>query len=145
MDFRTRDFYEARRPAIEERLAFIRDGPIDAIVERVGRTWRDNHGQSSLVSWDRFVDVEPIECLLRCIPLSVLAALCERLLQDYRYFRSGFPDLTVWNPQDRVKPLLIVDLFLLFTFFISTSLVIVETLWFFKNKEKNDRLLKMFV
>jgi Fanconi-associated nuclease 1 len=72
-------------------------------VEEIAKVWEQNHGQSSLVSWDRFRDLESIGGLVQCIPPPVLAAISQRLLQNYRHYRSGFPDLTIWNPQQKVK------------------------------------------
>jgi len=32
--------------------------------------------------------------------LQMVAGICERLSKDFRYYRSGFPDLIVWNGRD---------------------------------------------
>lgn len=33
---------------------------------------------------------------------NTLAAVCERLAKDHRFTRSGFPDLVVWDPLNKV-------------------------------------------
>ena len=39
---------------------------------------------------------------MKSLGLEVLAAVCERLAKNYRHTRSGFPDLIVWNPNNKV-------------------------------------------
>ena len=103
LDFHTQDFYRSRQEAIERRLECVRSWSCEAVIDHVTRVWHDKKGQTSLVAWDRFADVDTIQGLLLCIPPSVMAAVSHRLLRDYRHFRSGFPDLTVWNPVNKVK------------------------------------------
>ena len=103
LDFDTLDFYESRKDVIEQRLKCIRTTwSSSEIIEQIAKVWGENHGQTSLVSWDRFRDLEHIGGLVRCISPHVLAAISQRLLQNYRHYRSGFPDLTIWNPNEKV-------------------------------------------
>lgn len=102
LDFDTLDFYQTRRESIEKKLESIRNGSASDVIEEISRIWNANHGQTSLVSWDRFRDLEHIDGLVQCISPLVLAAISQRLLQNYRHYRSGFPDLTIWNPQEKV-------------------------------------------
>jgi Fanconi-associated nuclease 1 len=41
-----------------------------------------------------------LQDLVRSMGLRLVAYLCERLAKNFRYFRSGFPDLVVWDGQD---------------------------------------------
>lgn len=102
LDFDTLDFYQTRKESIEKRLGDIRSGSSSEVVELIVKAWNENHGQTSLVSWDRFKDLEHVCGLVQCISPLVLAAISQRLLQNYRHYRSGFPDLTIWNPQEKV-------------------------------------------
>lgn len=104
LDLDTLDFYESRRECIDERLDCLRDSSSEQLLERIARAWNANHGQtSSLVSWDRFRDLEHVDGLVRCVSPPVLAAISQRLLVNYRQYRSGFPDLIVWNPREKVN------------------------------------------
>ena len=103
LDFDTLDFYQSRKQDIEKRLEYIRNLSSSELLQEIAKIWEQNHGQTSLVSWDRFRDLESVNGLIQCIPPPVLAAISQRLLQNYRHYRSGFPDLTVWNPQQKVK------------------------------------------
>lgn len=103
LDFDTLDFYQSRRDSLERRIDSIRNASGDHVLqELVEKTWNENHGRTSLVSWDRFRDVEHVGGLVRCISPAALASISQRLLQNYRHYRSGFPDLTLWNPQEKV-------------------------------------------
>ncbi|KAL0278898.1 UNVERIFIED_CONTAM: hypothetical protein PYX00_000579 [Menopon gallinae] len=37
--------------------------------------------------------------IIRCLGISKFADICERLVRDFKVYRSGFPDLTLWNPE----------------------------------------------
>ena len=39
---------------------------------------------------------------MKSLGLGVVAAICERLAKDHRFTRSGFPDLIVWNSEEKV-------------------------------------------
>lgn len=103
LDFDTLDFYKSRQSVIEHRLDCIRNWSSSEIVEEVAKIWNENHGQTSLVFWDRFRDLDHIDGLIQCILPHTLAAISQRLLRNYRHYRSGFPDLTIWNPTEKVK------------------------------------------
>jgi hypothetical protein len=48
--------------------------------------------------WDLFKGPEHLAGLLKCLSGSQWRAICERLIKHHRHTRSGFPDLTLWNP-----------------------------------------------
>ncbi|KAI9556447.1 hypothetical protein GHT06_016235 [Daphnia sinensis] len=101
LDFDTLDFYQSRQSVIEHRLECIRNWSSSEIMEEIAKIWNENHGQTSLVFWDRFCDLDHVSGLVQCISPHSLAAISQRLLQNYRHYRSGFPDLTVWNPKEK--------------------------------------------
>ncbi|PRD26177.1 UNVERIFIED_CONTAM: Fan1 [Trichonephila clavipes] len=70
-----------------------------ALREIVKTTWENHHGQASLVSWDHFTDLEHVQGLICCFGSDILSGICERLAKDFRFTRSGVPDLVVWNPE----------------------------------------------
>ena len=41
--------------------------------------------------------------LLAGLGLNTTAAICERLAKDHRFTRSGFPDLIMWNPVEKIS------------------------------------------
>lgn len=42
------------------------------------------------------------QVLLKRLGLQVTASICEKLARNYRHWRSGFPDLVLWNDQDAI-------------------------------------------
>ena len=54
---------------------------------------------ASLCNWDLFRDADHLCGLLRCLDGHQWKAICERLVKNHRHTRSGFPDLTLWNPE----------------------------------------------
>ena len=102
LDFDSLDFYKSRKDVIEQRLDSLRQWTTNELVKWITNVWNENYGQTSLVLWERFNSVEHIEGLIRCIPHDTLAAISQRLLQNYRHYRSGFPDLTIWNPEEKI-------------------------------------------
>ena len=38
-----------------------------------------------------------LQTLVRSMGLPLINGICRRLATNYRYYRSGFPDLIVWN------------------------------------------------
>lgn len=107
LDLDSPDFYPSRQAEIEQRLESVKRWSDDQLAEWIEGVWKENHGRTSLVSWDRFRDWEHLDGLVRCIPPHVLASVSERLLRNYRHYRSGFPDLIVWNPEEKVLSLCI--------------------------------------
>ena len=51
-----------------------------------------------MCTWDMFKGPDHLSGLLKCLTGLQWRAICERLIKHHRHTRSGFPDLTVWNP-----------------------------------------------
>jgi len=102
LDFDSLDFYTSRQENIVKRLDALKNWSTDEITAHITNVWNSNHGATSLVSWDRFQNVDHVNGLVECISPEALAGISERVLQNYRHYRSGFPDLTLWNPQAKV-------------------------------------------
>ena len=61
--------------------------------------WASVYISASLCNWDLFKDAEHLSGLLKCLNGQQWRAICERLIKNHRHTRSGFPDLTLWNPK----------------------------------------------
>lgn len=53
---------------------------------------------ASMCNWDLFKDADHLSGLLKCLKGHQWRAICDRLIKNHRHTRSGFPDLTLWNP-----------------------------------------------
>ncbi|UYV69851.1 FAN1 [Cordylochernes scorpioides] len=89
LDLTSLHFLESRRESITATLAAVRDFTPQELESRVQEVWEAHHGESSLVSWDLFTSLSHLQ---------LIADICERLAADFRHWRSGAPDLVVWQP-----------------------------------------------
>lgn len=94
-DLYSPDFHQRRAREFEACLARLDDG---SHVEAILATWEDKAGiQSPFVAWD-WLDRGIIELALRCIPAAHLKLWFQRILQDVKDNRTGFPDLIQFFP-----------------------------------------------
>ncbi|XP_037073974.1 fanconi-associated nuclease 1-like [Pollicipes pollicipes] len=98
LDLNSPAFYERRRTGVETRLAELAAGSADDACDRLRAAWQAHEGCVSLAAWDVFRDCDHAEGLLRCLGVPLVCAICRRLATEYRFTRSGFPDLVLWSP-----------------------------------------------
>ena len=99
LDFGTDDFYPNRRAAVDARLDEIETMTDEDLDSCVRDTWERHFGVVSRVNWDLFSGgADQIVGLLGCLSRTQLRGICERLVKHHRHTRSGFPDLTLWDP-----------------------------------------------
>ncbi|UYG00206.1 VRR-NUC domain-containing protein [Halomonas sp. GD1P12] len=95
-DLYREDFVEARREEIDACLARLDDG---RHVQGIRDVFADKHGTASaFIHWPA-LDETLLETALTCIPGKHLRALFERLLEDLKHNRAGFPDLIQFFPE----------------------------------------------
>ncbi|GFS85068.1 hypothetical protein TNCV_4222571 [Trichonephila clavipes] len=99
LDLNSETFFLNRKDQILNHLKTLKQSTNEALREIVKTTWENHHGQASLVSWDHFTDLEHVQGLICCFGSDILSGICERLAKDFRFTRSGVPDLVVWNPE----------------------------------------------
>ncbi|MFG6665645.1 VRR-NUC domain-containing protein [Halomonas sp. HNIBRBA4712] len=96
-DLYREDFVEARRDEIDTCLALLDDGTHAGVIRDA---FRQKHGTASaFVHWAA-LDETLLELALACLPAAHLRALFERLLEDLRHNRAGFPDLIQFFPDE---------------------------------------------
>lgn len=64
--------------------------------------WEKSLGVTSMVNWELFRGWEHLAGLALCFTRAQLRGILERLVKRHRHTRSGFPDLTMWNPEKKV-------------------------------------------
>ncbi|XP_054720759.1 fanconi-associated nuclease 1-like [Uloborus diversus] len=99
LDLNSDSFFKNREKQILSHLERLQSSTIEEIKEIIKATWEAHHGECSLVMWDRFTDVDHIQGLVGCLGNNIICGICERLARDFRFTRSGVPDLVVWNPK----------------------------------------------
>ena len=98
LDLQTEYFYSNRKQLIDERLDLFNNSPIDFICEIITECWTNYFGiECSLVSWSLFESLEELLSLVKCFSSIQLTNLCRFMSQNFRYCRSGGPDLIVWS------------------------------------------------
>jgi hypothetical protein len=97
-DLYSADFHPRRAGEFADCLAELEDGRYRATIMQ---NFRDKAGiQSPFLSWD-YLDEGLLALALECIPAAHLKRWCERILQDVKANRSGFPDLIQFWPAER--------------------------------------------
>ncbi|KAG8190340.1 hypothetical protein JTE90_014444 [Oedothorax gibbosus] len=99
LDLNSQTFFPSRKDQIMNHLKHLRQCDNEELKDIVKSTWEAHHGKASLVSWDRFTDLQHVQGLACCFGSTILSGICERLAKDFRFTRSGVPDLVVWNPE----------------------------------------------
>ncbi|WP_264876741.1 VRR-NUC domain-containing protein [Vibrio agarivorans] len=95
LDLYHADFTQKRATQIEEVLTQIRSGSCDFIVA----TFKQKQGIANpFVHW-KWLSSELIEQALKHIPSHTLAELFTVFLSDIKLFRTGMPDLILFNEQ----------------------------------------------
>ena len=98
LDLNTDYFYLNRKEAIDARVKELRENDIHYVIDLVESVWNKYDGvQCSLVNWNLFENLEEFKGLLLCFTSETIASLCEYIAQNYRYCRSGGPDLLIWS------------------------------------------------
>lgn len=96
-DLLSADFAVRRRDLLERCLGRLDDGSYRA---HVLATHEAKQGlQSPFVAWG-WITREMLEMALACIPAAHLKLWCQRILDDVRENRNGFPDLIQFWPQE---------------------------------------------
>jgi len=100
-DLYSADFHRRRKAEFDACLARLDDGSYRAAMRA---TWEQKAGlQSPFVSWD-YLGWDLVDLALDCIPAAHLKLWCERILQDVRDNRTGFPDLIqLWPGEGRYE------------------------------------------
>ena len=102
LDLACSSFFTSREAVIKSKLKAISESAIEALLDLAKVTW-DSHKDkyTALINWDRFRSFEHLAGFVSCFSPKQLERLMERYAMDYGAVRSGFPDLTVWNPESR--------------------------------------------
>lgn len=99
LDLQTDFFYTNRKDLIDSKIKQIRNDTIDDLITCMEKTWDKYLGTSGLVNWELFETFDELSSLIRCFKIEQLADLCDYMSKNYRYCRSGGPDLILWSTQ----------------------------------------------
>jgi len=97
-DMFTIDFYNQRREKIEERLSYILSAP--SWPEEMLSCFNEKTGIANYFSNWKLFTKDILENALTFIPRLHLTSLFDVIVRDVSTFRSGFPDLVLFKPED---------------------------------------------
>jgi len=101
LDLNFEDFFTRREGFFMDKLEIMRSRwTIEDALEVVEANWTNHLNVTSLVNWGAFGKIDVAKSLLRTLGLQITTSICERLAKGFRLYRSGFPDLTIWNDHD---------------------------------------------
>lgn len=99
LDLYSRLFYENRKEAIDIRLNDLSSWSEDELTRRINIVYYENFGVNSVISWNEDMKPELYVEIIKCIGMERLVKILRRIVENFRVVRSGFPDLTLWNPK----------------------------------------------
>ncbi|XP_074595359.1 fanconi-associated nuclease 1-like [Brevipalpus obovatus] len=98
LDLNSDVFYSRRRSLIEERLQALKIMTKVEIINEIRETWLKHFNCASIVNWEK-CSPDLLAEIIMCMKNTSLVAICKRLASNYKYFRSGFPDLLLWSTE----------------------------------------------
>ncbi|ESP00585.1 hypothetical protein LOTGIDRAFT_157864 [Lottia gigantea] len=102
LDKMSLEFYKRRKTEIDDRLEWLENSTTEELNERSRETWEKNCDKTCAgINWERLQSIEYIQGLIDCIGGKLLSGILSRYAKDPRHTRSGFPDLTIWNTENK--------------------------------------------
>ncbi|KAG5890542.1 hypothetical protein JTB14_028293 [Gonioctena quinquepunctata] len=103
LDMMTTYFYTNRKNAIDQRLHDIASRWSDSeTIEFVKHSFdMHSHERGLCEPGELLEDVGVLEILVNCVGRNVLSKIYERLVKNIREYRSGMPDLFLWNAENK--------------------------------------------
>ncbi|KAL3286705.1 hypothetical protein HHI36_001200, partial [Cryptolaemus montrouzieri] len=100
LDMYSESFYKNRRDVIEERLKDIAGNWTDEILEKnLKNNWDIHSHEESITKFNCVTEFKDLLKIFKCIDRKILSLIFERLVINYKRFRSGLPDLFLWKTE----------------------------------------------
>ncbi|CAH8502217.1 unnamed protein product [Schistosoma turkestanicum] len=106
LDLFTDEFYQSRKDLVDARLQWLltvdqSDDHSNSLASRIHTYWDMHNGERCLwVNWDLLKNSQELIDIFWCLGPRVVHDVCHKLATDYRSWRSGLPDLLLWNPTE---------------------------------------------
>uniref|UniRef100_A0AC35FKZ8 Fanconi-associated nuclease n=1 Tax=Panagrolaimus sp. PS1159 TaxID=55785 RepID=A0AC35FKZ8_9BILA len=99
-DLNTLDFFLKRKDRFEQRLSLLlEESQKEVLKDIMKENFVKNRGRTNAkIDWNVFESFADFEEFLSCIKPEALVMIINRIIEDHRHHRSGFPDLTLWDP-----------------------------------------------
>lgn len=100
LDFGSDSFYESRAAHFERRFDHLAELSNERIFELIEQEYEKYKSLQTIISLES-IDLNDLKEIILCIDIGSLLKVCRRLAEDHRFTRSGFPDLIVWNCDEK--------------------------------------------
>lgn len=100
LDFGSDSFYESRRDHFQRRFHFIGELSNEMLADLIESEYEKYQNLKMVIKKDS-IHLRHLKEIALCVNMSALMNVCRRLAEDHRFTRSGFPDLIVWNIDQR--------------------------------------------
>ncbi|XP_055351205.1 fanconi-associated nuclease 1-like [Paramacrobiotus metropolitanus] len=102
LDLGCPSFFTSRQANIQRRHESISSSSLENVITSISEIWHKHHEIQSVVQWDILASLDCLISFVQCFRPNQLAEICQRFASDYGAVRAGFPDLTIWNPEDKL-------------------------------------------
>ncbi|KAF7411508.1 hypothetical protein HZH66_000404 [Vespula vulgaris] len=100
LDLFTKDFYKNRKETIDMRLKLLRSFDLETFCSLVENNFISNSHFESMMHVKMFTS-NNIKEIVYCLGIENVIKICERLIHNYSLWKAGFPDLIVWNSNNK--------------------------------------------
>lgn len=100
LDFGSDSFYANRKDNFQKRFNYLNDFTNENLFELIEQNYERYKNQKTIINLDS-IELNHLKEIILCININSLLMICRRLAEDHRFTRSGFPDLIVWNLDEK--------------------------------------------
>lgn len=102
LDFFSTDFYNNRKNKIDARLSQIESlTSKEELKSYIFYTFDKYSDQFDVIFSSEMIDVDFLTLFVECVGNKLLGAVFRRFLKNFKVYRSGLPDLFLWNPEKK--------------------------------------------
>lgn len=96
-DLFTEQFYKNRKEKIDMKLQIINHLGSESLSNMMEERFNLYSQYQSIMPSDLLKSSVQLKEIVHCLGVQAVTGICKRLIDNYRLWRSGFPDLIVWN------------------------------------------------
>ncbi|KAK2577223.1 hypothetical protein KPH14_003369 [Odynerus spinipes] len=100
LDLFTQDFYKNRKETIDMKLQIVRNIDPESLSNLMQNKFKSCNHIESMMHTTLFTSND-IKDIVHCLGTDGVVGICERLIHNYTLWKSGFPDLIVWNSSNK--------------------------------------------
>ncbi|XP_058794807.1 fanconi-associated nuclease 1-like isoform X2 [Phymastichus coffea] len=97
LDLFTADFFPNRKKALEKKIEFFKQLDLESFSDLMNERFLSYNKYQSIMSTSLFKNEKQFKEVVTCLGIEGVIGICEKLASNFVLWRSGFPDLIVWN------------------------------------------------